>query len=370
VAQPDGTVLISDERAGLRAVRANDLVDDGDRGDLYHFDPTATAPVRARAARARVSESGPLRARLLIEQDFDLPAGLSADRRARSESTRPATITTEITITAGERRVDFSTTFDNQVLDHRLRALTHVPIHAERLDVDHGLAVVARPFDPASLGAGSERPAPTGQHHHFVDVSDGAAGAALMSRGLPEHEVVREAEGRATTLALTLVRGVGWLSRGDLSVIDHAAGPMVTTPGAQELGAHRFDYALVLHRGDWEQSGVHADARRFAAPALAVQLKGRGQVGAARPLVEAAPAQVMVSAIHAPSSGRGLVVRVLNASSKPQTATLKPGFEPREALEVDPLERPLAEPRAQATLRGDTATLHLGPWQLATILLR
>src|SRR5439155_10930189 len=91
-AEPDGTVLIRDERSGLGAVRANDLVDEGDRGDLYHFDPTSAPPVRARAARSRVTESGPLRARLIVEQDFDLPAGLSGDRRARSESTRPATL--------------------------------------------------------------------------------------------------------------------------------------------------------------------------------------------------------------------------------------------------------------------------------------
>ncbi|HZS36059.1 MAG TPA: glycoside hydrolase family 38 C-terminal domain-containing protein [Polyangia bacterium] len=371
-AEPDGTVTIRDPRSGLGPVRANDLVDEGDRGDLYHFDPTQTAPVRARAARARVTESGPLRARLIVEQDFDLPAGLSADRRARSESTRPTTVTTEITLTAGERRVEFVTTFDNQVLDHRLRALTHVPIHAERLDVDHGLAVVARPFDPASLGSGSERPAPTGQHHHFADVSDGAAGCALMSRGLPEHEVVREAGGRATIVALTLVRGVGWLSRGDLSCIDHAAGPMVPTPGAQELGGHRFEYALVLHRGDWEQAQVHADARRFAAPAIAVTTRGRGAVPGGRSLVEVAPAQVVLSAAHPPSSGRGLVVRVLNASSRAVEATLRAGFEPRECVEVDPLERPLAPSarRANAVLREDTVTLPLGAWQLATILLR
>jgi len=193
-----------------------------------------------------------------------------------------------------------------------------------------------------------------------------------MSRGLPEHEVVREAAGRATIVALTLVRGVGWLSRGDLSCIDHAAGPMVPTPGAQELGAHRFEYALVLHRGDWEQAQVHADARRFAAPAIAVTTRGRGAVPGGRSLVEVAPAQVVLSAAHPPSSGRGLVVRVLNASSRAVEATLRPGFEPRECVEVDPLERPLAPSarRANAVLRDDTVTLPLGAWQLATILLR
>src|SRR5205823_682723 len=144
-------------------------------------------------------------------------------------------------------------------------------------------------------------------------------------RGLLEHEVVREADGRSTAVALTLVRAVGWLSRGDLSVIDHAAGPMVPTPLAQEPGAHRFEYAVVLHAGDWVAGEVHAEARRFAAPAIDVRprlaTEGRGGPPAGRALVEVSPSQVVLSAIHPSASGRGLIARVLNASASATEAT-------------------------------------------------
>lgn len=369
VAQPDGTVLIYDDQLGLSAVRANDLVDDGDRGDLYHYDPLG-APIRPVHARARVAESGPLRARLVVEQDLTLPVGLTTDRTRRAAETRTVTVTTEITLTAGERRIDFATSLVNEAADHRLRALVHVPLHAERLDVDAGLAVWARPLDPqTALGAGSERAAPTGQHHHFVDVSDNAHGVALMSRGLPEHEVVREtAHGASTCIALTLLRSVGWLSRGDLSVIDHAAGPMVPTPGAQELGLHRFEYALVLHRGDWQAGDVMSEARRYEAPAIPVAPKGKLPVPTGRALVEVEPSQVVVSALHPAQGGRGTIVRVLNASAAPAEARLRPEREVREALEVDPLERPVG--RAGLRREDGAIRLRLGPWQLATVLLR
>jgi alpha-mannosidase len=375
LAQPDGSVLISDERVSMGPVRANELVDEGDRGDLYHFDEAGTK-VTVQSARSRVTEAGPLRSRLIVEQELALPIGLTADRSSRAHATRTCVATTEISVTAGDRKVEFKTTFDNQVCDHRLRALVHAPIHAQRLDVEHGLAVVARPLDPtAALGAGSERAAPTGQHHGFVDVSDGNAGVALMSRGLPEHEVVRERSehGDRTQLALTLVRSVGWLSRGDLKVIDHAAGPMLATPAAQEQGLHTFEYAIVLHAGDWQEGKVLIEAGRYHAPPLAIQApKGRASIPPNKPLVDVGPSTVTVSAVHPAQGGRGLIVRLLNASGQRVEAALTTLFGFAEALEVNPLEQPIDSSRRCKVSRESEhrVKLSLGAWQLATILLR
>ncbi len=369
--EADGTVLVRDEALPLGAVRINDLVDEGDRGDLYHFDPVpGAAPIRPRLVDARVVEAGPVRARLRVQQELQLPLSLTDDRSARTAQTRAMAITSEVSLVAGQRRVEVVTWFDNTCADHRLRALVHVPLRAERLDVHHGLAVVPRPLDTASLGAGAERAAPTGQHHLFVDVSDGRAGVALSSRGLPEHEVLRVDDARATRLALTLVRCVGWLSRGDLAAIDHAAGPMVPTPGAQERGPHRCDYAVLLHSGDWEAGGVMAEARRYEAPAVAVAPRGRADVPAARALVEVAPSSVVLSALHSAETGRGTVVRVLNASSRSVEGTLRPAFHVDRVLEIDPIEQPVASPTTDATLRDGAVQVRLRPWQLVTLLLR
>jgi alpha-mannosidase len=363
----NGTVHILDSDDKSRGpIIANDLTDEGDRGDLYHFDPTSGGQVRARAARTSVLETGPLRARLRIEQDLELPMGLSDDRRDRAARTQLTTLTTEVTLLAGERRVEFVTTMNNEVPDHRLRALIHLPFRAERLDVDHGLTVIDRPLDPTSLGSGIERPALTGPHHLFVDVSDGQAGVALFSRGLPEHEVL-PAEGSHTALALTLLRSVGWLARGDLSCIEHAAGPMLPTPGAQELGEHRFEYALLLHRGNWEAGGVLADAQRYALPPRAFTPGQRIKVDSGRSLLEVRPDSVELLAVY--PSEIGLVARLLNASEKPSEATLRPAFTPREVLLIDPLEQPIAGSDPLPVSAG-TVTVTLRPWQILTLLLR
>ncbi len=367
VAQADGTVLIHDSSLELPPVRANDLVDEGDRGDLYHFEPIGE-PIRARSSTASVVEAGPLRARLRIVQELTLPKSLAADRQRRHQETRELIAVTEVTLTAGERRVDFSTSLVNDLDDHRLRALAHFPRRAERLDVEHGLAVVARPFDTArALGAGTERAAPTGQHHQFVDLTDGAAGLALMSRGLREHEATRD--GDETRLAITLIRIFGWLSRGDLSVIDHAAGPMLQTPNAQERGAHRFEYAILLHAGDWRTGEVHAEARRYASPPTAVSTvnaKGRLSLPPAAALVEVTPPTAVVTAIY--PGEKGIVVRVVNTAPSESEVTLRPTMPLRQALVINPLEQLVDEPRA--SFQNGALRLTLRPWQIASVLLK
>ncbi len=369
---PFGSVLIVDEALGL-SVRANDLIDEGDRGDLYHFDPTADPPQQPRHARVLVVEDGPLRASLRIEQEFELPPGLLEDRLARGGTPRRVPVVTEVSVTAGERRVDFVTTLVNETRDHRLRALCHVPFRVDHLDVEHGLAVLPRPLDPAVLGQGIEQPAPTGQHHGFADVRGGGYGVALFSRGLPEHEVVRSPDG-TFVLALTLLRSVGWLARGDLRCVSHAVGPMLPTPDAQEQGPHRFEYSLLLHAGDWDEAGILPESRRYAAPAIA----GRpdGSVGDAsiralpmqRALVEIEPAQVMLSATYPARDGRGLVVRVVNASSRAALASIRPALPAAFAVEVDPLEAQVAG--SVLSLENGVARLPLRPWQIATLLFR
>ncbi len=368
---PDGTVLIRDPELPLGAVRVNDLVDEGDRGDLYHFDG-AGEPIRCHTTRVTIAERGPVRGRLHIEQELAIPLHLHEDRKQRIANSRPTRIVTEVTLIAGQRTVELVTTLHNESSDHRLRVLCHAPFEADRIDAEHGMTIIDRPLDSGrSLGAGTERAAPTGQHHLFVDVTDGKAGMALMSRGLIEHEVVRRGGGDAsgTHIALTLLRSVGWLSRGDLSTIDHAAGPMVPTPAAQELGAHRFEYAVLLHRGDWQAGRVLADARRYAAPPVTVKLKGERTVPSGTGLVKVKPESVIVTALqHSAAHPRQLSVRLLNESPQSAEVELAAAFAIESATVVDPLEVPVAG--AVARIAAGVAHLRLRPWQLVTLLLR
>jgi hypothetical protein len=85
---------------------------------------------------------------------------------------------------------------------------------------------------------------------------------------------VFEYEVTGDTLAITLLRCVGAISRDHLATRPFSAGPGVATPAAQMLG--RTAFALALRSSD-EPLALLRDWERFALPILEVPLTGTGR---------------------------------------------------------------------------------------------
>jgi alpha-mannosidase len=92
--------------------------------------------------------------------------------------------------------------------------------------------------DPAP---GAEIPPPTAPLHRYVSVFNEQQGFTVFSDGLAEYEH------RDDTILITLVRGVGELSRNDIPERPGHAGWPTPTPGAQCLGPFAGEFALMLH---------------------------------------------------------------------------------------------------------------------------
>jgi hypothetical protein len=186
----------------------------------------------------------------------------------------------------------------------------------------------------------------------------------VANRGSPEVDAVPEADG-TTSLAVTLLRAVGWLSRGDLRLRPGDAGPSLATPGAQVPGLHRAELSIRLHPVDSVERV--AEAHRFANPARA--WIGGGPIGAPLAdgdrLVEIDDPAVVVSAIEPRSDGRPLL-RLYNASAQARTVALRWNGSGARAIEpVDLIERRV--PGGPADTEGTRATLSLRPWEIATL---
>ncbi|MFQ5813092.1 MAG: alpha-mannosidase [Anaerolineae bacterium] len=321
----DGTLTVTDKLTGAVFPGLNRFVDGGDRGDEYTYCQLENDLVVSKAAATPtigVIEAGPTRQTLEIRMTYRLPVTLAEDRSTRSEQMVEVPIKTRVSLYPGVRRIDFTTTVENHARDHRLRVHFPTPIQTDCSNAEGHFDVVRRPLDlPENTAGWIEQPVPTHPQRTFVDVNDGEVGLMVINKGLPEYEVVKGRTG-GVTVALTLLRGVGWLSRDDLHSRRGHAGPAVETPGAQCLGKQTFEYAIVPHAGSWEACFEQAHA--FNAPLRAVPTAVHsGQLPPQLSFVQIEPASLVISAIKQAESGEGLIVRFYNISAEEAKGRLK-----------------------------------------------
>lgn len=312
----NGTVTIADQTTGAVYRNVNRFVDGGDRGDLYNYCPPENdARIDHPSAPAQIEiEHTAARQSIRMTMHYRLPAQLSADRSARAREFVDEKIVTLVSVYPGVRRIDFSTTVENRARDHRLQVEFPAPIVTAYANADQAFDIVQRSLDlPTDTSDWIEQPRPEAPMQSFVSIDDGKIGLTLATRGLPEYQARRDAGG--TTLALTLLRCIGWLSRDDLSTRRGHAGPAIETPGAQEIGAHVFEYALVPHAGDWRNAIEPAHA--FAAPLRTVVAKPHGgSLARSASFVNAAPREFVISAIKKAEDSDGLIVRGYNLANE------------------------------------------------------
>jgi alpha-mannosidase len=202
--------------------------DQGDRGDLYTFDP-AGDPVRTPAAGITAERLG---AEPLVRLQVDL------------ENLRP---------------------------DHRLRLLIPADT-AGGAWAGVAFGAVRRPFRAPGTEAGQEYDVRTDPAREWVLVG----GVGVILPGPFEYELLEDGH-----LALTLLRCVGRISRGDLRNRPGNAGPELATPGGQMPGHHHFELAILAPAKDhlevarWADVFCHPLAPAPAGLAAPPKLSGR-----------------------------------------------------------------------------------------------
>jgi len=360
----DGTVV----RDALR------LVSEGDRGDEYNFDPIrgVAAVERPHRARVRVLGGAVPEAALAIELWYRVPECLTPDRKTRTGKHVELPARLLVRLASGFDRVDVEVTLHNTAKDHRMRLHVRAPFVAQRFEVESAFEVAKRPIAPQPSDFGSPHPAefPIGAcpERAFATISDGTRALTVANRGTSEVEAVCEADG-TTSLALTLLRAVGWLSQGSLGLRPGPAGPLFPTPEAQVLGSHRAEFALFSH-SDGDPMRV-ARAHAFAYPPIAFVRSGGRPVTLADEarLVEIDDPEVVVSAIE-PDPGGGPKVRIYEATGRARMVTVRwHGSAARTLVPVDLTGRPDTT-QCTPTPDGAGAVVQLRPWQILTLAVR
>jgi len=292
------------------------LVDGGDHGDSYNYSPPAGDRVvdTPDAVSVTVTERGPVRGIVSVAATYTWPDHVDGVTRARTGAVT-AVVTTDVELRADERFVRVTTRFVNPASDHRLRVHLPLPRPAEGSDAECAFAVVHRGLD--AEGRTDELGLPTFPCRRFVT----AGGLTVAHEGLLEYELVDVEDGpsgrRARTMALTLLRSTGMLSRLGMAYRPLPAGPLTPVEGLQ-LRGRPVEARYVL--------GVDCDDPYSLADDAFVPIEvvyspgggGRPSTGSA---LDVGGAQV--SAVRRQAGV--LEVRVFNPTDRPTTVTLGDG---------------------------------------------
>ncbi len=357
----DGTLSIAAD--GVELTGANQYVESGDGGDTYNYSPppddlVVDAPVQV---AIEVGERGPARASLDVSATYRWPARAIGDARrclARSTDTVDTVIRTRVELRAGERFVRVHVELDHRARDHRLRAAVPLPAVVTESHAESAFAVVARGLE--TEGGPLEAALSTFVSRRFVDCTGTSAdgrvvGVAVIHDGLPEYQVV---DG-GSTLALTLLRATGYLSRAAPHLRPNPAGPLLPVEGAQVQGPRCFDYALLPHRGTWVDAALHdaADDVLVALEVASVTPRPGGSRDASGQLLRVDGA--VVSAVHRDSRS-ALVVRAFNPRPDASTLRVAVGDELARGEVVDLRGNPIG---------GFAGTIELSPHEIVTLRL-
>lgn len=331
---PNGSLDILDKKTGKYYKNLGYFEDGGDAGDEYNYSPPKKDKVITsldRKAKIELLDKGPLLAGFRIELELSLPISLTKNRVSRSGKTRAYPIVCYVFVAKDSSCVDFEVAVNNVVKDHRLRVCfpSFIKTNSSFAKVQFGMAKY--PILPKKLKDISQIPekirrtligqretVPITWHPQrgFVDLNDGQVGLAVIAPGLPCYEVLK----KNNTIALTLLRSVGWLARGDLLTREGDAGPAILTPEAQCLGKHTFSYSIFPHRGDWLKAKVHqkTEERRLPLKSVLTDVHS-GKLSKNLTFFELKTkpaARLIVTTVKKSEDGNSLVVRLYNTSDK------------------------------------------------------
>ncbi|HGF7523596.1 TPA: alpha-mannosidase [Enterococcus faecium] len=270
--EKNGTITMEDRKNKRKLNNLHIFEDIGDIGNEYIFkQPFCDQPILSsnkENSEVKVLVDTPEIAKISILQEMEIP--VSADERLekeqqmvvefryrkaeRSKEKRILQIKTIMTIRKDSKKLDFETTLDNQMKDHRLRVLFPTKLHVEHHEADSIFEVVKR---PNHVSKSWENPTNPQHQQAFVNIHDEEYGVTVGNFGLNEYEVTEDGQ-----IAVTLLRSVGEL--GDWGYFP--------TPEAQCLGEHRFNYSIELH-GPEEKFSTYLHAYAAQIPFSTQQIK-------------------------------------------------------------------------------------------------
>ena len=284
--------------------------DGGDAGDSYQYQkPSVDVVAKAQLVDDVHVVSSPLFERLVINHRMRIATGLEADGK-RKRGLRLLELKTTATFYDHVPGLYLKTTFTNTARDHRLRA--HIQTGIDSDTVLTNSAFIVDQHDVNTLH----------DMKTLSTVQNQEDALAVMGRGLPEIESITEHN--QVTLALTLLRAVGHLSKDGILEREVAPAPSVMTPNAQCERTMTAEYGIIALPPN-DNAAIIRTARMFESPLQAFQYDTRPERPRRSYLSIVSDLSIggesdgdgaIVTAFKPPLKGRGWVVRLYNPHDK------------------------------------------------------
>jgi len=366
----NGTITLTDKRSGEKYEGLIEFEDSEDIGDSYDYCPSSNhQSIRYSGIEVSIEtgHSGPLVGSLIASGELMIPLAAREDSLGRTEEMVACPFTTEVSLCAGSATVEVNVEYENLAEDHRLRVLFPSKTKATTCEADSSFDVIKRPLRPKEGKDWFQPVAPTYPLRSFVSVSSKKRGLTVATRGLLEFEILDDSD---ETIALTLVRSVGWLSKSNLTTRNGGAGPYLETPGAQCQGLQMSEFSITPHTDNWRVAGVHRTVDEYLNPLVArfippgdeeecdYQLEG----------INVEEEDIMLSAFKQSENSQYLVLRFWNISDDEKDCTIDLGFNVTKAIGARADETP-SHRYTQHLIEDHILKLRFGPKEIRTILL-
>lgn len=322
--EEDGSFELTNKENGRIFSNQGIFEDCGDIGNEYiFFQPVMDKAITTQGTKARleVIENTSVRATMRVTHTLMLPK--EADERlaqeiqdlvefkdrkaARGKELVAFEIVTEYSLEREGRGCKARTTFNNQILDHRLRVLFETNLVTDYHYADSVFEVAKRNNIPSVEW---ENPCNAQPQQSFVNVQGEEGGLTIANKGLPEYEILRDGH---NTIALTLHRGVREM--GDWGVF--------LTPEAQCLGMQTVEYELIPHTKGKDCYRSYIEAYQYQVDWLVTKLEVQtGTIPMYDQFVNKKHVEVMPTSLKRSWMTHNVVMRFCNLAEAPANLTI------------------------------------------------
>ena len=340
---PNGTFDMLHKASGKIYNGLHYFEDSGDAGDYWQrISPWKNSTFTTLAAEAKISivEDGPLVTSFMCEWTMSVPQKMLRNENRRDDTLISLAISSKVTLLAGIPYLEIKTTVNNRAMDHRVRAGFPTYIAAQQSAAQGHFNLDSRPIErPRDKQGIRDDGMGTLPMQHFVDISDGSNGLAVLNRNIIEYEV---SDDPSRTTFLTLLRCVPVR----ICTEHRCATQDTTQTGPQCLGQYSFDYALYPHTENVWTGNVYETMEHYMMQPLTYQFskhsadnKPLPQVGS---FLTIQPSRLQIAAFKKAQDSDACILRIYNPSDSTIQGKLTFAAKPK-TMEITTLNEEVLE---------------------------